>query len=115
VIKIGHDENLRENRKAAILPQLFEFQCANRAQFCLSFKKRGDEMVDKLTPDALAKLAVDLPNWQLAPANAAIHSHPEWSNVYDKVEITLSTHEAKGLTERDVELAKFIDSIAKKT
>jgi len=30
------------------------------------------------------------------------------------VEITLSTHEAKGLTERDVELAKFIDSIARK-
>jgi 4a-hydroxytetrahydrobiopterin dehydratase len=141
VIKIGHDENLRENRKAAILPQLSASQCANRAKFCLSFKKRGDEMVDKLTPDALAKLAVDLPNWQLARANAALHSsfkfadfneafgfmtrvaikaqemdhHPEWSNVYDKVEITLSTHEAKGLTERDVELAKFIDSIAKKT
>jgi 4a-hydroxytetrahydrobiopterin dehydratase len=37
--------------------------------------------------------------------------HPEWSNVYGKVEITLSTHAAKGLTERDARLAKFIDSI----
>ena len=37
--------------------------------------------------------------------------HPEWFNVYNKVEITLSTHEAGGLTERDIKLAKFIDSI----
>jgi 4a-hydroxytetrahydrobiopterin dehydratase len=37
--------------------------------------------------------------------------HPEWFNVYNKVDITLSTHEAKGVTERDVALATFIDSI----
>jgi 4a-hydroxytetrahydrobiopterin dehydratase len=37
--------------------------------------------------------------------------HPEWFNVYSKVEITLSTHEADGVTERDIELAAFIDSI----
>ena len=37
--------------------------------------------------------------------------HPEWFNVYNKVEITLSTHEANGLTERDIKLARFIDSI----
>jgi 4a-hydroxytetrahydrobiopterin dehydratase len=37
--------------------------------------------------------------------------HPEWFNVYSKVEITLSTHEADGVTERDIELASFIDSI----
>ncbi len=37
--------------------------------------------------------------------------HPEWFNVYNKVEITLSTHEADGLTERDIKLARFIDSI----
>ncbi len=35
--------------------------------------------------------------------------HPEWFNVYNKVEITLSTHEANGLTERDIMLARFID------
>ncbi|WP_414696557.1 4a-hydroxytetrahydrobiopterin dehydratase [Paraburkholderia sp.] len=39
--------------------------------------------------------------------------HPEWFNVYSKVEITLSTHEANGLTERDITLARFIDQVAK--
>lgn len=38
--------------------------------------------------------------------------HPEWSNVYNKVEIVLSTHDAGGLSEKDVALAKFIDSLA---
>ena len=37
--------------------------------------------------------------------------HPEWDNVYNRVNITLSTHDAGGLSERDIELAKFIDSI----
>ena len=38
--------------------------------------------------------------------------HPEWSNVYKTVVVTLSTHEAGGLTARDVELAKMMDRIA---
>ena len=38
--------------------------------------------------------------------------HPEWFNVYNRVDITLSTHDAGGLSERDVALARFIDSIA---
>lgn len=38
--------------------------------------------------------------------------HPEWSNVYSTVTIVLSTHDAGGLSEKDVALAKFIDSIA---
>ncbi len=37
--------------------------------------------------------------------------HPEWFNVYNRVDITLSTHDAGGLSERDVALAKFIDSV----
>jgi len=38
--------------------------------------------------------------------------HPEWFNVYNKVEITLSTHDAGGLSARDIKLAQAIDKIA---
>jgi len=37
--------------------------------------------------------------------------HPEWSNVYNRVEIVLSTHDAGGLSDKDVALARFIDSL----
>jgi len=39
--------------------------------------------------------------------------HPEWFNVYNKVDIVLSTHDAGGLTMRDIALAKFADAAAK--
>jgi 4a-hydroxytetrahydrobiopterin dehydratase len=38
--------------------------------------------------------------------------HPEWLNVYKTVEVTLSTHDAGGLTEKDVALAKAMDKLA---
>lgn len=38
--------------------------------------------------------------------------HPEWSNVYRTVEVTLSTHDAGGLTGLDVKLAKKLDALA---
>ena len=37
--------------------------------------------------------------------------HPEWLNVYNRVEIVLSTHDVGGVTVRDVALARFIDSV----
>ncbi len=40
--------------------------------------------------------------------------HPEWVNVWNKVDITLSTHDAGGLSERDFKLAAEIEQIAKR-
>ncbi|MBO6782649.1 MAG: 4a-hydroxytetrahydrobiopterin dehydratase [Alphaproteobacteria bacterium] len=42
----------------------------------------------------------------------AMDHHPEWFNVWNKVDVTLSTHDAGGLTELDFELAAFMDSIS---
>ena len=50
---------------------------------------------------------------------AALHivkldHHPEWSNVYSRVMVKLSTHDSGGITERDVKLATLLEAIAKK-
>ena len=95
-------------------------------------------MVEKLGEAARAGLTATLPHWGMVAGRDAIardfsfadfsaawgfvcrvallaekhDHHPEWSNVYDRVEITLSTHECDGLSERDLALARFIDNAA---
>jgi 4a-hydroxytetrahydrobiopterin dehydratase len=46
-------------------------------------------------------------------AEAAAH-HPEWFNVYNKVVVDLTTHEADGITEKDFDLARSMEAIANK-
>ena len=94
-------------------------------------------MVEKISPAARAALATTLPAWTLTPGRDAItrgfkfenfstawafmarvallaekqDHHPEWSNVYNRVDITLATHDAGGLSDRDITLAKAIDAL----
>ncbi len=94
-------------------------------------------MVAKLTDAERATLGADLPHWRMVPGRDAIardfafadfsaawgfmarvallaekhDHHPEWSNVWNKVSITLSTHDAGGLSARDVQLARAIDAL----
>lgn len=51
---------------------------------------------------------------QVALAAEKLDHHPEWFNVYNRVDITLSTHDAGGLTALDIKLAEFIDRVAAK-
>ncbi len=88
-----------------------------------------------LTPPQVAALASGLPRWRVERgairrdfrfadfsaawafmARVALLAekhghHPDWSNSYGKVAIALSSHDAGGLTDRDVTLARAIDSI----
>jgi len=40
-----------------------------------------------------------------------MNHHPEWFNVYNKVEVTLSTHDCNGLSSNDMEMADFMDKV----
>ena len=95
-------------------------------------------MPHKLDEAARKSLAARLPGWRLAEGRDAIQKtfkfkdfseafgfmaraalvaekmdhHPEWSNVWNRVEVTLATHSAGGLTDLDVKLAEAMDRIA---
>lgn len=94
-------------------------------------------MVEKLDEAARAGLAAALPGWELVEGRDAIRRewrfldfsaawgfmarvallaevqdhHPEWFNVYGRVSITLTTHDAGGLSRRDMKLAQAIDKL----
>jgi 4a-hydroxytetrahydrobiopterin dehydratase len=55
-------------------------------------------------------------SWMTAISVAAeeINHHPEWKNVYNKVEVLLSTHDVQGLTRKDFVLANLMDKEFKK-
>ncbi|WP_297110438.1 4a-hydroxytetrahydrobiopterin dehydratase [uncultured Devosia sp.] len=95
-------------------------------------------MIDKLSPQAREAALATLGQWAYEPAQDAIARefkfkdfseafafmarvallaekaghHPDWSNVYNKVSIHLTTHDAGGLSEKDIELARRIDALA---
>lgn len=94
-------------------------------------------MVEKLREDERDRVLADLPGWTptsepdgirrrfaFADFNAAFgfmtrvamlaeqaDHHPDWSNSYNKVDITLTTHAAGGLSRRDIDLARRIDGL----
>lgn len=49
-----------------------------------------------------------------APSIDKMDHHPEWANVYNRVTVDLMTHDAKGITQKDVDLAALLEGIAKK-
>tara|TARA_R110002096_G_scaffold228177_2_gene417590 strand:- start:105 stop:395 length:291 start_codon:yes stop_codon:yes gene_type:complete len=95
-------------------------------------------MTDKLTGDARARAIRDLDGWAEVPGRDAIvktftfkdfnaafgfmsraalkaekmDHHPEWYNIYNRVEVTLATHDAGGVTQKDIDLAAFMDRAA---
>ena len=92
----------------------------------------------KLKPEEIASALTALPSWKIEQdklhreyrfedfihafgfmATAAIaiekmNHHPEWSNVWNRVTIDLTTHDAGGITEKDFQLARILEKLAEK-
>jgi 4a-hydroxytetrahydrobiopterin dehydratase len=49
---------------------------------------------------------------QIALMAERLDHHPDWSNVYNRVDVTLSTHDAGGLSDKDMVMARFINDLA---
>lgn len=49
-----------------------------------------------------------------AVAIEAMNHHPEWSNVYNRVTVDLSTHDSRGITQKDVDLAAKLEALARR-
>ena len=49
---------------------------------------------------------------EIAVVAEAMNHHPEWFNVYNRVDVTLTTHDAGGVTDKDVALAKRMEAAA---
>jgi 4a-hydroxytetrahydrobiopterin dehydratase len=93
-------------------------------------------MTEKLTDEALATILEGLPGWvlreeklhrvltfadfieafgfmtQVALVAERMNHHPEWCNVYKTVAISLTTHDAGGITHKDISLAQTINGLA---
>ena len=97
-------------------------------------------MVERLSDEDVQAALADLPGWEMVEGRSAItrqftfkdfnetfgfmtqvalvaekmNHHPEWSNVYRTVDVTLATHDVGGLSNLDLEMAREIDAIASK-
>jgi len=82
-------------------------------------------MAEKLTGSARTSALAKLNGWSEVKGRDAfgfmaraalvaekLDHHPEWFNVYNRVEVTLATHDAGGVTDRDVKLAEAMDRLA---